>query len=118
MNRNSWNIVVVMIVSACGGTDSVGNEGTVVGGPCTTSGGASGSCDDGSMCVVDTDFPDGTCVKSCASQDDCPDGTACIQEDGGICVLTCDTADDCRDAYNCVEKSTVPTGGTKVCILQ
>lgn len=108
----------MLVVAACG-SDDVGTEGTVVGGSCTTSGGPSGTCSDGSMCVVDTDFPGGSCVKACARQADCPDGAACIQENGGICVLECADAGDCRDGYNCVEKSTLdPAGSAKICILQ
>lgn len=111
-------IVALSLVAACGSSD-VGTEGQVVGASCTTSGGPSGSCAEGSKCVVDTDFPGGSCVKDCTAQSDCPDGSACIQEDGGICVLECADAGDCRDAYNCVEKSTLnPAGSAKVCLLQ
>lgn len=111
-------LVTISLAAACGDSD-VGTEGTVVGGSCTTSGGSSGSCAEGSMCVVDTDFPGGSCVKACTRQSDCPDGSACIQENGGICVLACGDAGDCRDGYNCVEKSTLdPAGSAKVCILQ
>jgi hypothetical protein len=106
------------LVAACSDSD-VGKEGNVVGGPCTTSGGSSGTCSDGSLCVVDTDFPGGSCVKACTKQSDCPDGTACIQENGGICVLTCDQESDCRSGYHCVAKSTLdPAGSDMVCILQ
>jgi hypothetical protein len=106
------------LVAACSDSD-VGTEGKVVGGPCTTSGGPSGTCSDGSMCVVDADFPGGSCVKACTKQSDCPDGAACIQENGGLCVLTCDQESDCRSGYHCVAKSTLdPAGSAKVCILQ
>jgi hypothetical protein len=118
---NSWSslLVVTALLAACGSDSDVGKDGQVVGASCTTSGGASGSCADGSKCVVDTDFPEGSCVKDCVAQVDCPDGAACIQENGGICVLECDDASDCRDGYNCVEKSTLdPAGSAKVCILQ
>ena len=112
-------ILVVSLVAACGGTDSVGKEGKVIGGSCTTEGGPSGTCADGSKCVVDADFPGGSCVKDCTAQADCPDGAACIQENAGICVLECVDQSDCRDGYNCVEKSTLnPAGSAKVCILQ
>ena len=108
----------MLVVAACG-SDDVGKDGKVVGGSCTTSGGPSGTCSDGSMCVVDADFPGGSCVKACTRQADCPDGAACIQENGGICVLECADAGDCRDGYNCVEKSTLdPAGSAKVCLLQ
>jgi hypothetical protein len=111
-------IAALALAAGCGFSD-VGTEGQVVGGSCTTSGGASGSCADGSRCVEDADFPGGTCVKACAGQADCPDGSVCIQENEGICVLPCEDAGDCRDGYNCVEKSTLdPAGSAKVCILQ
>jgi len=111
-------ILAMSLLAACGDSD-VGTEGKVVGGSCTTSGGPSGSCADGSKCVVESDFPGGSCVKDCTAQADCPDGAACIQEDGGICVLECADAGDCRDGYNCVEKSTLnPAGSAKVCLLQ
>ncbi|MEZ4366267.1 MAG: hypothetical protein R2939_08245 [Kofleriaceae bacterium] len=106
------------LLVACG-NDDVGKDGQVVGGSCTTSGGPSGTCAEGSRCVVDSDFPAGSCVKDCAAQADCPGGSACIQENGGICVLQCDDAGDCRDGYNCVEKSTLaPAGSDTVCLLQ
>ncbi len=116
------NIIALALISftlACGGTSDVGKEGKVIGGACVTSGGPSGSCADGSKCVVDADFPDGSCAKDCTAQADCPDGAACIQENGGICVLECADASDCRDGYNCVAKSTLnPAGSAKVCLLQ
>lgn len=109
---------VLGLAAGCGSND-VGKDGKVVGGSCTTSGTSSGTCADGSKCVVDTDFPGGSCVKDCAAQTDCPDGSACIQENGGICVLACTNQSDCRDGYNCVEKSTLnPAGSAKVCLLQ
>ncbi len=113
-------IAAVSLVAACGGgTDSVGKEGDVIGGSCTTEGGPSGTCADGSKCVIDADFPGGSCVKDCTAQADCPDGAACIQENAGICVLKCTDKSDCRNGYNCVEKSTLnPAGSAKVCILQ
>ena len=112
-------IVIASFVAACGGDTEVGKEGKVVGGSCTTEGGPSGTCADGSKCVVDADFPGGSCVKSCAAQTDCPDGAACIQENAGICVLECADKSDCRDGYNCVEKSTLnPAGSATVWILQ
>jgi hypothetical protein len=111
-------VVAVSLAAGCGSSD-VGQEGKVVGGSCTTSNGPSGTCADGSKCVVDADFPGGSCVKDCTAQTDCPDGAACIQENGGICVLECADAGDCRDGYHCVEKSTLdPAGSAKVCIFQ
>lgn len=111
-------VSLLWVMASCGTAD-VGVEGKVVGGSCTSSGGASGTCADGSKCVVDSDFPGGTCVKDCTSQANCPNGATCIQENGGICVLTCADAGDCRDGYHCVEKSTLlPAGSAKVCILQ
>ena len=117
---NSWSslVVVATLLAACGDSD-VGKDGKAVGASCTTAGGASGTCADGSKCVVDSDFPDGSCVKDCVAQADCPDGAACIQENDGICVLECSDPSDCREGYNCVEKSTLdPAGSAKVCILQ
>lgn len=114
----SFLLGALLLVGACGSSD-VGKQGKVVGASCTTSGSASGTCADGSKCVVDTDFPGGSCVKDCTAQTDCPDGAACIQENGGICVLTCKDVGDCRDGYHCVDKSTLnPAGSAKVCILQ
>jgi len=111
--------LILLSLTACSSTSDVGKEGDVVGGSCTTNSGPSGTCADGSKCVVDTDFPDGSCVKDCTAQVDCPGGSACIQENGGICVLECGDAGDCRDGYNCVAKSTLdPAGSAKVCILQ
>ncbi|MBL0217137.1 MAG: hypothetical protein IPQ07_25090 [Myxococcales bacterium] len=112
-------IAAVSLVAGCDGSSDVGKEGNVVGASCTTSGGPSGSCADGSKCAVDSDFPGGSCVKACTAQADCPDGAACIQENSGICVLECVDASDCRAGYNCVEKSTLnPAGSAKVCLLQ
>lgn len=110
-------IVAVSLAAGCGGPDEVGKEGKVVGASCADD--PAGTCADGSKCVIDTDFPGGSCVKDCTAQTDCPDGAACIQENGGICVLECADAGDCRDGYHCVEKSTLnPAGSAKVCILQ
>lgn len=110
--------VLFAALAACGNSD-VGTEGKVVGSSCTSSGGPSGSCAEGSKCATDSDFPGGSCVKVCLAQSDCPDGSACIQENGGLCVLECNDASDCRDGYNCVAKSTVnPAGSAKVCLLQ
>ncbi len=118
MSRVVLAVAVSLVAAACGSSD-VGKEGKVVGASCTTSGGPSGSCAEGSKCVVDTDFPGGSCVKDCTAQADCPDGAACIQENSGICVLECADASDCREGYHCVEKSTLdPAGSAKVCLLQ
>lgn len=119
IDRGALAVFAAMCLACGGGSDSVGKEGNVVGASCTLEGGPSGTCADGSKCVIDADFPGGSCVKDCTKQADCPDGAACIQENAGICVLECVDESDCRDGYHCVAKSTLdPAGSAKVCILQ
>lgn len=92
---------------------AVGKQGTVVGGPCTTTSGCAAS----SQCETDGDFPGGTCVVACSSDAQCPDGTRCISSKGGVCLLTCTTEADCRSGYPCQTKSREGADGeTKVCI--
>lgn len=94
------------------GSNEVGNDGDVVGGPCETN----SECDSGSECLDEGDFPGGTCTVVCESDDECPDGTRCISSEGGVCLLECDTSADCRDGYECDDKSLEDgDGDTRVC---
>ena len=105
-------LVALAMVAALGcGDGGVGRSGDVVGGPCEVDG-----CAGGSMCLVNTMFPGGTCTVACETQADCPGGSTCVQEGGGTCLLACDGAEDCRDGYGCNEKSTLPAGSAFVCI--
>ncbi|UJR84983.1 hypothetical protein [Sandaracinus amylolyticus] len=104
---------LVLLAAVGCGDGGVGPEGDVVGGSCT----ADGACAGGSRCLVESDFPDGTCTVDCTSQDDCPGGSICVQENGGTCLLACEAADDCRDGYACVEKSRLGApDGALVCM--
>lgn len=95
------------------GDGGVGPEGDVVGGSCT----GDGQCAEGSRCLVEGDFPGGTCTVDCDSQADCPSGSACVQENDGTCLLSCESASDCRAGYDCEEKSRRgASGGAFVCI--
>ena len=78
--------------------DNVGNDGTYVGGPCTSS----NQCD--SVCQTGGDFPQGLCTRACMTESDCPDGTHCIDKEGGICELACQTSADCRSGFTCEPK--------------
>ena len=66
--------LVLVAASGCS-SGGVGTEGDVVGGSCADD----GQCADGSRCLVESDFPGGTCTVNCESQDDCPDGSTCTQ---------------------------------------
>jgi hypothetical protein len=95
----------------CG--DSVGNEGLVVGGPCTTV----DDCASGSVCLSGGDFPGGSCSVRCFSHEDCPSGTRCIEKDKGVCLVECYEPIDCRGGYTCKGKKNVSGGGESlVCI--
>jgi hypothetical protein len=103
-------VLGLLMVGACGG---VGNEGTVVGGPCEDS----GDCASGSYCARGGDFPGGTCTVACRDDGDCPGGTACVDKDGGICLLLCHFDEDCRRDYRCKDKSRRGhSGKATVCI--
>ena len=97
------------LLVACGDDagGGVGNEGDVVGGPCT----ANTECADGSECLDEGDFPQGTCTVECASDEDCPSGSVCISSEGGVCLLSCTSDDECRNGYNCEGKSREDGGG-------
>ncbi len=97
--------ILMVFAFACGGDDSVGKSGGVVGGPCASN----GDCE--FRCEIGGDFPQGTCIKPCNTDNDCPDGSACINKDGGICMLACREPADCRGGYNCVGKENRGTGG-------
>jgi hypothetical protein len=104
---------VLSIVAAGCGNGSVGREGDVVGGPCTSGGGCAG----GSECLTSSMYPGGTCSVSCTTQGDCPSGSTCVTEGGGRCVLPCGSASDCRAGYACTERSTPGDGHANVCVL-
>jgi hypothetical protein len=92
-------LLLLAIVPAACDSGAVGNEGDVVGGPCTLS----GDCDEdeGSLCLSDQSFPGGTCTQRCEVADDCPDDTTCIRKTSGICLLNCTSDGDCRSGYVC-----------------
>ncbi len=104
--------IAMVLVFACGGPNNVGNEGEVVGGPCTTNGDCANVCQGGG------DFPGGTCTLFCNTDDDCPPDTACIGKDNvGLCLLTCSVPADCRPGYSCEGKSNHGRlGDSLVCI--
>lgn len=103
-------ISIVLVLASCGGGDGVGQNGDVVGGPCTTSQDCEFRCEAGG------DFPGGTCVKPCNVDGDCPDGTFCIDKNNGICMLGCETPDDCRGGYTCKgETNRTHNGDSLVC---
>lgn len=106
-------IAALDVLAGCGGGGAVGKEGDVVGGPCSD-----GTCADGSECLVEGDFPGGTCTVRCTSQSDCPGGSWCVQENGGTCLLACEGDGDCRDGYMCESKSAMggPSEQALVCI--
>ncbi len=95
----------------CG--DSVGTEGLVVGGPCTTV----DDCASGSVCLTSGDFPGGSCSVRCFSHEDCPSGTRCVDKDNGVCLVECYEPIDCRGGYTCKGKKNGSGGGESlVCI--
>jgi hypothetical protein len=98
-------IFIISLATACGGGDSVGNDGETVGGSCT----ANADCDE--ECLGGGDYPQGTCSVSCATDDDCPTGTNCIDEEGGVCLLSCELPSDCRGGYTCKGKENKGHGG-------
>lgn len=97
-------IVMTLAATACG-SDNVGVNGGLVGGPCA----ANADCE--YRCELGGDFPQGTCVKPCNTDDDCPGGSSCINKEGGICLLACEVPADCRGGYNCEGKENRGTGG-------
>jgi hypothetical protein len=110
-------LLAALFVFGCGddstgGSDGVGTNGDVVGGPCA----GTDECASGSECQVDGDFPGGMCTVACSTDDDCPSGSYCISNEGGICMLPCESKDDCRDGYQCEGKSReAGDGDVKVC---
>ncbi len=102
--------VLVVALGGCGG-DSVGNDGSTVGGPCTSS----SQCD--SECQLGGDFPQGVCTLRCNTDEDCPGGSFCIDKEDGICLLGCSIPSDCRGGYNCEGKTNKGHGGDSlVCV--
>lgn len=104
MNR-SFLVLALLCFSGCAG--SVGPSGDVVGGPCTATGGCAG----GSRCLVEGDFPGGSCTIDCTGPGMCPSGSMCVQENGGTCLDLCSSDADCREGYSCVSKSLLNTSG-------
>jgi hypothetical protein len=93
--------------------DGVGNEGDVVGGPCTDF----MDCAPESYCETGGDFPGGVCTLDCRDDRDCPEGTACIDKQGGICLLLCNFDSDCRQGYDCDDEDRRGASGkATVCI--
>lgn len=108
----SISFLVLSAIAGCG-SGGVGKSGDVVGGPCA----GDGDCAGGSVCLVEGDFPGGTCTVRCTSQADCPNGSACVQENGGTCLLACSSNGDCRGEYMCEAKSNLGRSGESlVCI--
>lgn len=114
--RRHWTARLIVgilfaLSAACG--PGVGNEGDLVGGPCTTD----ADCAEESRCMTGGDFPGGTCATRCSSHDDCPEGTRCVSEEGGACLLQCEVPDDCRAGYSCRGQENESGGGDSlVCI--
>jgi hypothetical protein len=109
-----WTVLLALCgtLIGCGG-GGVGNDGDVVGGPCSSN----ADCARGSECATGGDFPGGTCTVRCVDDRDCPGGTACIDESGGICLLLCDFDTDCRIGYECDDQSRRGhSGSATVCI--
>ncbi|HZO11692.1 MAG TPA: hypothetical protein VFB62_00485 [Polyangiaceae bacterium] len=105
---------VLVLHAACKG-DDVGKDGTTVGGPCAFS----NECDedDGSFCLSDESFPQGTCGKRCATQEQCPAGSACVNKNSGVCLLSCSGGGDCRENYACQSlENQDGTGQSSVCM--
>lgn len=104
-------VLFAVIASAGCGDDDVGDEGTLVGGDCSTSDDCEVRCQQGE------EFPDGTCTLPCNTDDDCPFGSSCIDEEGGICLLSCEHPEDCRPGYTCKGEENRGHGGDSlVCI--
>ena len=96
----------------CGG--GVGIEGSSVGGACSVS----DDCSAESRCLVNNDFPGGTCVVNCVTHEDCPEGSRCIEKEQGVCLLQCEIPGDCRGGYTCKGKKNKSTEGGEslICI--
>jgi hypothetical protein len=109
MTRLAISIISSLFLFACGG--GVGNDGTLVGGPCAT------DRDCAELCARGGDFPGGTCTVPCLDDRDCPSDTACIDKEGGICLLLCHFDTDCRPGYECEDESRRGASGkATVCI--
>lgn len=105
---------VMTLAPSCGDSlPGVGNEGSLVGGPCSVA----QHCSDVSNCLTGGDFPAGTCAVPCNTDLDCPTGTACTDKDGGHCLLACDLTSQCRSGYKCKGvKRRDKSGEVLVCI--
>jgi len=102
------------VLAGCDGDGGVGVGGTLVGGPCAYH----QDCAAGSTCLLDGDFPGGTCSVPCsAAYPDCPEGSSCVKAEGGHCLLACARPPDCRPGYTCKGKQPIVGGGeVLVCI--
>ncbi len=99
------------LVFFVGCDDDVGNDGTLVGGPCRSN----SDCEE--YCETGGDFPEGMCTVECRDSQDCPSDTWCIDKKGGICALYCEANDWCRRGYDCkTEKLKGDRGEEFVCI--
>jgi hypothetical protein len=104
-------IAAAVLLAACGDDDQVGDQGDLVGGPCTDSGDCQFRCEEGDH------YPDGVCTVACNIDEDCPAGTWCINREEGICLLACEEPADCRSGYSCKGEENRGTGGDSlVCI--
>ena len=80
---------------------TVGNQGKVVGGPCTDR----TSCAAGSLCLKDDSFPGGICTKACSINEPCPASAVCVAEKDGVCLVTCTLPQTCRTGYTCKKET-------------
>ncbi|MCA9521601.1 MAG: hypothetical protein KC609_11540 [Myxococcales bacterium] len=99
------SLVVLTLLSCSSSPARVGIEGTLVGGPCTT------TADCSQRCLTGGDYPEGMCTVSCTTDADCPGGSNCIEKDDGVCLQTCNLPSDCRGGYNCKGKKNKASGG-------
>lgn len=101
--RLALMLAITALAAAC--DDGVGNDGSLVGGACSSSNDCEFRCETGG------DFPQGLCTRPCNIDDDCPDGTFCIDTQDGICMLGCQRPSDCRGGYNCEGRRNRGHGG-------
>jgi hypothetical protein len=90
MSTVEWSMVVlVSVLSACGGSSNAPLATQTVGASCSSD----SQCT--SKCIGADEVSGGMCTVSCRSDLDCPAGTACIGDKDGICAIVCQTAVDC-----------------------
>ena len=111
MMRSLALLPFLLLALGCSG--SVGPNGDVVGGPRTATSGCAG----GSRCLVEGDFPGGSCTIDCDGPSMCPGGSACVEENEGTCLDRCSSDGDCRAGYRCVSKRNLGAEGeSRVCL--